>query len=94
MYKGDVQEKYERARKTAQQKLDQERENEALATGSVSDENLRLQGVSRISKTSLIRSTRISTGGGQMYLVSRARIEHHRILITTMSSLCKNHAYG
>jgi phosphopantothenoylcysteine decarboxylase len=31
MYKGDIKEKYERARKTAQQKLDQERENEAKA---------------------------------------------------------------
>jgi len=63
MYKGDVQEKYERARKTAQQKLDQERENDALATGSVSDENLRLQGVST-PRMNRKKATSISSPAG------------------------------
>lgn len=60
MYKGDVTEKYERARRTAQQKLDQEKENgiSTVPAGSVAasalpnDESLRSQGAGtpRISR--------------------------------------------
>jgi sphinganine C4-monooxygenase len=49
MYTGDVQEKYARARRAAQQKLDQEREN---GVTTAPDENVRPQGVTtpRISR--------------------------------------------
>ncbi|CBX99658.1 hypothetical protein IAQ61_005090 [Plenodomus lingam] len=61
MYKGEVAEKYERARRAAQQKLDQEKENEQLTVPASSvassalppsEENLLPQGVStpRISR--------------------------------------------
>lgn len=60
MYKGNVEEKYERARRTAQQKLDQENESKVAnaptesvaATAMPMDENLRPQGIStpRISR--------------------------------------------
>jgi sphinganine C4-monooxygenase len=50
MYKGNAQEKYERARRTAQQKLEQEKENEskvadAATPVSVSEEAVRPQAV-------------------------------------------------
>jgi sphinganine C4-monooxygenase len=69
MYKGDVTAKYERARLTAQQKVDQEKENEATAvpmstaaaSGLTQDEGVVPQGAStpRISrkKASSISST-------------------------------------
>lgn len=71
MYKGDVQEKYERARRTAQQKLDQEMENEAKALSavpsstpaSVNDENVRPQGVST-PRMSRKKATSISSPAG------------------------------
>ena len=55
MYKGDTASKYERARRTAQEKFDQEKENElnaVLADVATSDESLRAQGAStpRISR--------------------------------------------
>ncbi|OAL44330.1 hypothetical protein IQ07DRAFT_248572 [Pyrenochaeta sp. DS3sAY3a] len=71
MYKGDVAEKYERARRAAQQKLDQEMENgvTTVPAGSVaasalpSDENLRPQGAStpRISRK---KASSISSSAG------------------------------
>ncbi|KAF2828012.1 sphingosine hydroxylase [Ophiobolus disseminans] len=69
MYKGDVQEKYERARRTAQQKVDQEKENQAKAVEAVaaslpvSDENVRLQGAST-PRMSRKKATSISTPAG------------------------------
>jgi sphinganine C4-monooxygenase len=71
MYKGDVQDKYERARRTAQQKLDQEKENEAKAVLAESassspvpgDENVRLQGVST-PRMSRKKATSISSPAG------------------------------
>lgn len=69
MYKGDVTEKYERARRTAQQKLDQENERKTAstvvdsATATPIDENLRSQGAStpRISRK---KATSISSSAG------------------------------
>ncbi|KAF2026767.1 hypothetical protein EK21DRAFT_92123 [Setomelanomma holmii] len=68
MYKGNVEEKYERARRTAQHKLDQELENEAKAAPAESvvvtvDENMRPQGAStpRISRK---KATSISLPAG------------------------------
>lgn len=71
MYKGNVTEKYERARRAAQQKLDQEKENgiSTVPAGSVAasalpiDENVRPQGVStpRISRK---KATSISSPAG------------------------------
>lgn len=69
MYKGDVQEKYERARRTAQQKLDQEKENEvtvpseASSTAAVAEENIRPQGVST-PRMSRKKATSISSPAG------------------------------
>ncbi|KAH8728166.1 fatty acid hydroxylase superfamily-domain-containing protein [Phaeosphaeriaceae sp. PMI808] len=71
MYKGDVKEKYERARRSAQQKLDQENENEVKAIPAESvitsftatDENIRPLGAStpRISRK---KATSISSPAG------------------------------
>ncbi|KAF1844341.1 uncharacterized protein K460DRAFT_288296 [Cucurbitaria berberidis CBS 394.84] len=71
MYKGDPTEKYERARRVAQQKLDQEKENgvTTVPAGSVAasalstDENLLPQGVAtpRISRK---KATSISSSAG------------------------------
>lgn len=71
MYKGDVSEKYERARRTAQHKLDQERETGAttVPAGTIAaaaipqDENFRPQGVStpRISRK---KASSISSSAG------------------------------
>ncbi|OAL05054.1 hypothetical protein IQ06DRAFT_268749 [Phaeosphaeriaceae sp. SRC1lsM3a] len=69
MYKGDVQEKYERARRTAQQKLDQEKENEVTvpsevsSTTAVAEENIRPQGVST-PRMSRKKATSISSPAG------------------------------
>jgi sphinganine C4-monooxygenase len=68
MYKGDAQEKYERARRTAQQKLDQEMENEAKTAPAESvnistDENVRPQGVST-PRMSRKKATSISSPAG------------------------------
>lgn len=68
MYKGDATEKYERARKTAQQKFDQERENDAQAISSsstivTSEENLRPQGVST-PRMNRKKATSISSPAG------------------------------
>jgi len=59
MYTGNVAEKYERARKTAQQKLDQERENESLSK----DENVRPQGISA-PRMNRKKATSISSPAG------------------------------
>ena len=71
MYKGDVTEKYERARRTAQQKFDQEMENGItdVAAGTIAatalpqDESLRPQGMStpRISRK---KASSISSSAG------------------------------
>ncbi|KAL6707443.1 Sphingolipid C4-hydroxylase sur2 [Coniothyrium glycines] len=69
MYKGDVTEKYERARRTAQQKLDQETDAKAASTSTDSatavplDGSLRSQGAStpRISRK---KATSISSSAG------------------------------
>ena len=71
MYKGDVAEKYERARRAAQQKLDQEKENgvTTVPAGSVAasalpnDENLLPQGAAtpRISRK---KASSISSSAG------------------------------
>lgn len=65
MYKGDAQAKYERARQTAQQKLDQEKEAESVSTSAnpVVDENVRLQGVST-PRMSRKKATSISSPAG------------------------------
>lgn len=67
MYKGDVKEKYERARRTAQQKLDQEKENEVKAAAvepiSTTDENVRPQGVST-PRMNRKKATSISSPAG------------------------------
>ncbi|KAH7066943.1 fatty acid hydroxylase superfamily-domain-containing protein [Paraphoma chrysanthemicola] len=68
MYKGDAKEKYERARRTAQQKLDQELENEArtVPAESVSigtEENVRPQGAST-PRMSRKKATSISSPAG------------------------------
>jgi sphinganine C4-monooxygenase len=70
MYKGDVQEKYERARRTAQQKLDQELENEAKAAPITTpvpaiEETVRPQGVST-SRMSRKKATSISSPAGNL----------------------------
>jgi sphinganine C4-monooxygenase len=67
MYKGDVEEKYERARRTAQQKLDQQIENEAKMASTESataiEEPVRLAGVvtPRMSRK---KATSISSPAG------------------------------
>jgi sphinganine C4-monooxygenase len=69
MYKGDVQEKYERARRTAQQKLDQEKENEAKAAPAEvvaspsTEEHVRAQGAST-PRMSRKKATSISSPAG------------------------------
>lgn len=68
MYKGDVQEKYERARRTAQQKLDQEKENEAKAelvasSSTATEERVRSQGAST-PRMSRKKATSISSPAG------------------------------
>ncbi|KAL5117991.1 Sphingolipid C4-hydroxylase sur2 [Pleosporales sp. CAS-2024a] len=67
MYKGDAQEKYERARRTAQQKVDQELENEAAATSAepvaLVEKPVRPQGVST-SRMSRKKATSISSPAG------------------------------
>lgn len=71
MYKGDATEKYERARRTAQQKLDQENESKAQATATDSasatavplDDNLRSQGAST-PRMSRKKATSISSSAG------------------------------
>jgi sphinganine C4-monooxygenase len=70
MYKGDVQEKYERARRIAQQKLDQELENEAKAvpittSAPAIEETARLQGVST-PRMSRKKATSISSPAGNL----------------------------
>ncbi len=71
MYKGDVTEKYERARRTAQQKLDQETDNgvTTVPAGSVAasalshNENLRTQG-SATTRSSRKKASSISSSAG------------------------------
>ena len=71
MYTGNAKEKYERARQTAQQKLDQEMENvaktlpaESVNTPSaVLEENVRPQGVST-PRMSRKKATSISSPAG------------------------------
>lgn len=71
MYKGDAQEKYERARRSAQQKLDQEKEKEKEAKAAeittaalpTVDENVRLQGAST-PRMSRKKATSISSPAG------------------------------
>ena len=71
MYKGDVSEKYERARRTAQQKLDQEKENgvttvpaaSVAASALSSEESLRPQGAAT-PRSSRKKASSISSSAG------------------------------
>ena len=67
MYKGNVEEKYERARRTAQQKLDQQMENEAKMASAESataiEEPVRPQGVAT-PRMSRKKATSISSPAG------------------------------
>jgi sphinganine C4-monooxygenase len=70
MYKGDVQEKYERARRIAQQKFDQELENEAKAapittSAPATEETTRPQVVST-PRMSRKKATSISSPAGNL----------------------------
>ena len=71
MYKGDVAAKYERARITAQHKLDQEKENEATAvpataaaTSSPSQEDSSLPQGASAPRISRKKATSISSSAG------------------------------